>query len=65
MYTTGDLAGAVKLFLSLLSGASTFSSTGAHALDEGVPKSQSGDKVYLDDFRVAFNVSGEFYFRVA
>ncbi|PPQ67072.1 hypothetical protein CVT25_005673 [Psilocybe cyanescens] len=55
LYTTGDLAGAVKLFLSLLRGASTFSSTGVHAFEDGSSKFQSNDKVYLDDFRVAYN----------
>ncbi|KAH9486608.1 hypothetical protein JR316_0000673 [Psilocybe cubensis] len=54
LYTTGDLAGAVKLFLSLLNGTSTFPSSGGHSLEDGA-KPQSNDKVYLDDFRVAYN----------
>ncbi|KAG8904219.1 hypothetical protein FRB99_002083, partial [Tulasnella sp. 403] len=42
-YTTGDVAGAVELFLGLLKGS---------IFVHGVP--HDGDKVFLDDFRVAF-----------
>lgn len=56
MYTTGDLAGAVKLFLSLLKGAPSVI-TGTYTVGDGIVKSPSNDKLYIDDFRVAYNVS--------
>ncbi|KAF7306800.1 hypothetical protein MIND_00471700 [Mycena indigotica] len=43
LYTTGDVAGAVKLFMGLLRGDASLASEG--------PRS---DKVFMDDFRVAF-----------
>lgn len=61
LYTTGDVAGAVKLFLGLLRGSSAFTSAGHLALPDGTPKHSSNDKLYLDDFRVAFNVSTTFH----
>ncbi|KAG6862433.1 hypothetical protein C0995_011873 [Termitomyces sp. Mi166 len=56
-YTTGDVASAVRFFLGLLRGstgkplhASSFPSTGS----DGGNKLPDTDKVYLDDFRVAY-----------
>jgi len=45
-YTTGDTEGAVRFFMGLLKGS---------IMVDGVP--EGGDKVYLDDFRVAFEVN--------
>ncbi|KAF8973873.1 ER-golgi trafficking TRAPP I complex 85 kDa subunit-domain-containing protein [Flammula alnicola] len=55
LYTTGEVAGAVRLFLSLLRGASAFSNSGLPMLGDGTPKVPGNDKLYLDDFRVAYN----------
>ncbi|KIM47871.1 hypothetical protein M413DRAFT_211893 [Hebeloma cylindrosporum] len=56
LYTTGDVSGAVALFLSLLKGASAVSSTvGQLNLGEAPLRTPGSDKLYLDDFRVAFN----------
>ncbi|KJA29295.1 hypothetical protein HYPSUDRAFT_176107 [Hypholoma sublateritium FD-334 SS-4] len=55
LYTTGDLAGAVKLFLKLLRGSSAFSNAGLPMLGDGSLKVPGNDKVYLDDFKVAYN----------
>lgn len=44
-YTTGDVAGAVKLFLGLLRGS---------VVVQGVPG--DGDKVLLEDYRLAYEV---------
>lgn len=66
LYTTGDVEGAVKLFLGLLKGTSSGpSSSSLH----GPPTGQNGavpvptqeaqvnlDKIFLEDFRVAFKV---------
>jgi hypothetical protein len=58
LYTTGDVSGAVKLFLSLLKGASAVSfRVGQLYPAETMLKIPSSDKLYLDDFRVAFNVN--------
>jgi hypothetical protein len=63
LYTTGDVTGAVRLFLSLLKGASAASSTvGQLYLGEAPLRIPSNDKLYLDDFRVAFNVNHYFHF---
>ncbi|KAJ7169750.1 ER-golgi trafficking TRAPP I complex 85 kDa subunit-domain-containing protein [Mycena filopes] len=54
LYTTGDVAGAVRFFLGLLRGSSLPSSITANATaitGDGFPGT---DKVFLDDFRVAF-----------
>ncbi|KAJ7103664.1 ER-golgi trafficking TRAPP I complex 85 kDa subunit-domain-containing protein [Mycena belliarum] len=49
LYTTGDVAGAVQFFLGLLRGASL------PLINNGlVDTIQETDKVFLDDFRVAF-----------
>ncbi|KAJ3516458.1 hypothetical protein NLJ89_g1109 [Agrocybe chaxingu] len=53
LYTTGDVAGAVRLFLGLLRGAPAFLSF--NALLDDAQKSLSNDKLYLDDFRVAYS----------
>ena len=68
MYTTGDVEGAVKLFLGLLKGTSSGSPSlslpgPAMGLNGVVaaPLAQEAqvnlDKVFLEDFRVAFAVS--------
>ncbi|KAF8167761.1 ER-golgi trafficking TRAPP I complex 85 kDa subunit-domain-containing protein [Crassisporium funariophilum] len=54
LYTTGDVTGAVSLFLGLLRGASAFSSNQG-LLPDGVAKPSGNDKLYLDDFRVAYS----------
>ena len=67
MYTTGDTAGAVKYFLSLLRGTppplnplvQTMGGLGLTSANGGITPSaekSSTDKVYLEDFRVAFKV---------
>lgn len=56
LYTTGDVSGAVKLFLGLLKDAAAFSSSGLPVLGDGTLKGPGNDKLYLDDFRVAYNV---------
>ncbi|KAF7320299.1 hypothetical protein MKEN_00814700 [Mycena kentingensis (nom. inval.)] len=48
-YTTGDVAEAVKVFLGLLRGPSMPRSPTAD-----IPNGQTMDKLFLDDFRVAF-----------
>ncbi|KAJ7932534.1 ER-golgi trafficking TRAPP I complex 85 kDa subunit-domain-containing protein [Mycena leptocephala] len=55
LYTTGDVAGAVRLFLGLLRGSSLPPppTTNGNATAEDVNFSAT-DKVFLDDFRVAF-----------
>lgn len=55
LYTTGDVAGAVQLFLSLVRGAASFSYN-ACLLQDGTAKTPGNDKLYLDDFRVAYSV---------
>ncbi|KAF9056514.1 ER-golgi trafficking TRAPP I complex 85 kDa subunit-domain-containing protein [Panaeolus papilionaceus] len=54
LYTTGDVSGAVQIFLGLLRGASTFTPSPVLPIDN-VPKPSSSDKLYLEDFRVAYN----------
>jgi hypothetical protein len=49
MYTTGDVAGAVKVFLGLLRGSSA-------SICEEARTVSSDDKIYVDDFRVALSV---------
>lgn len=61
LYTTGDVVGAVKLFLSLLKGTSTFVSSSTLTLGDDTPKATGNDKLYLDDFRVAYNVSSRYF----
>jgi hypothetical protein len=55
LYTTGDVTGAVRLFLGLVRGAASFSYN-ARLLQDG-SKISGNDKLYLDDFRVAYSVS--------
>ena len=55
LYTTGDVTGAVRLFLGLVRGAAPFSYN-ARLLQDGT-KISGNDKLYLDDFRVAYSVS--------
>lgn len=62
LYTTGDVAGAVRLFLGLLRGSSgyLYPLSPLFQTDEAVnetAKLPGTDKVFLDDFRVAFAVS--------
>ena len=67
MYTTGDVEGAVKLFLGLLKGTSSglprLSIRGPVTEPNGtvpVPTQEAQvnlDKIFLEDFRVAFKVS--------
>ncbi|PPQ62964.1 hypothetical protein CVT24_006070 [Panaeolus cyanescens] len=54
LYTTGDVRGAVQIFLGLLRGASNFTPTPILPIDQ-VPKPHNNDKIYLEDFRVAYN----------
>ncbi|KDR85341.1 hypothetical protein GALMADRAFT_234163 [Galerina marginata CBS 339.88] len=54
LYTTGDVAGAVKLFLSVLRGAPAFASNSVLAIGDDTTKLPSNDKLYLEDFRVAY-----------
>ncbi|KAJ6604519.1 ER-golgi trafficking TRAPP I complex 85 kDa subunit-domain-containing protein [Mycena vulgaris] len=51
LYTTGDVAGAVRFFLGLLRGSSPPPPPPANATVDNIPGT---DKVFLDDFRVAF-----------
>ncbi|CAA7259922.1 unnamed protein product [Cyclocybe aegerita] len=53
LYTTGDVAGAVRLFLGLLRGTPPFLSF--NAMLDDAQKLPSNDKLYLDDFRVAYS----------
>ncbi len=58
MYTTGEIHVAVKYFLGLISGTRSLRIAPA-LLPPGPteePKAPSIDKVFLDDFRVAFAV---------
>lgn len=59
MYTTGDISTAVKIFLGLLRGVSpqSVSLPTKDVILEGDNKVSGTDKVFLDDFRVAFAVS--------
>ena len=54
LYTTGDMTGAVRLFLGLVRGAASFSYNAR--LQDGT-NILGNDKLYLDDFRVAYSVS--------
>jgi trafficking protein particle complex subunit 8 len=56
LYTTGDVASAVQLFLGLVRGAASFSYN-ARLLQDGTTKIPGNDKLYLDDIRVAYSVS--------
>ena len=56
LYTTGDVASAVRLFLGLIRGAASFSYN-ARLLQDGTATIPGNDKLYLDDFRVAYSVS--------
>lgn len=59
MYTTGDVAGAVRVFLGLLRGSSLplkFDAPPINGNVNGVTHLPSSDKVFLDDFRVAISV---------
>jgi len=58
LYTTGDVAGAVKVFLGLLRGSSAFIS------GEEAQMVATNEKVYIDDFRVALNVFLNFPFMI-
>ncbi|KAF8898889.1 ER-golgi trafficking TRAPP I complex 85 kDa subunit-domain-containing protein [Infundibulicybe gibba] len=61
LYTTGDVAGAVRFFLGLLRGSG--GSMQIARKGAGEEQSPSNDKVFLDDFRVAFahfkSISGD------
>lgn len=57
LYTTGDVGGAVRLFLNLLRGAPDFINAGLPLHNDGTAKAGGNDKVYLDDFKVAYQVS--------
>lgn len=58
MYTTGEIHVAVKYFLGLLSGTHSLRITPAPPPPGPTeePRAPSIDKVFLDDFRVAFAV---------
>lgn len=56
LYTTGDVARAVRLFLGLVRGAASFSYN-ARLLQDATARIPGNDKLYLDDFRVAYTVS--------
>lgn len=61
LYTTGDIAGAVRFFLGLLRVSSlSLSSPSTHPITNGhtngVVISEGSDKVFLEDFRVSFSV---------
>ena len=56
LYTTGDVSTAVRLFLGLIRGAASFSYN-ARLLQDNTAKIPGNDKLYLDDFRVAYSVS--------
>lgn len=60
MYTTGDVGGAIRFFLGLLHGSDDPPGTITSAKLNGDPnrdlKSLGTDKVFLEDFRVAFVV---------
>lgn len=60
LYTTGDVAGAVRLFLGLVRGSAAFSYN-ARLLQDTTAKIPGNDKLYLDDFRVAYSVSSEIW----
>ncbi|KAH7885908.1 ER-golgi trafficking TRAPP I complex 85 kDa subunit-domain-containing protein, partial [Phlebopus sp. FC_14] len=58
LYTTGDITGAVKLFLGLLRWSSTSLSPLAQISHDGenaVKEPSTSDKVYVEDFRVALS----------
>ncbi|KNZ75648.1 hypothetical protein J132_02422 [Termitomyces sp. J132] len=57
LYTTGDVAGAVRFFLGLLRGSTgnpSRTSSSPSTGNDGENKLPYTDKVYLDDFRVAY-----------
>jgi hypothetical protein len=57
LYSSGDIGGAVRLFVGLLRGSShSQPSLALPPLMNGVFPSAEMDKVYVEDFRVAFNV---------
>ena len=60
LYTTGDVGGAVRFFLGLLRGSDDPSASApspkANGEANGDLKSLGTDKVFLEDFRVAFAV---------
>ena len=67
LYTTGDTAGAVRYFLSLLkpsalSRASTHAIYAANGVSSPLLPPPSTDKVYLEDFRVAFKANSSTFF---
>lgn len=53
LYTTGDVAGAVRVFLGLLRGPSKLQHP-FNISSDNVSKWTESDKAYLDDFRVAY-----------
>lgn len=69
LYTTGDVEGAINLFLGLLKGTSSISPslplpgpvTGPNGTVAAAPPTQETqvnlDKIFLEDFRAAFSVS--------
>ena len=65
LYTTGDVSGAVRFFLGLLRGSRKSPSRLylpplTLGIINEVAKIPGADKVYLDDFRVAFAVGRYF-----
>ncbi|KAJ7706314.1 ER-golgi trafficking TRAPP I complex 85 kDa subunit-domain-containing protein [Mycena rosella] len=54
LYTTGDVGGAVRFFLSLLRGSSLPPSPATNGNAQNAESIPGTDKVFLDDFRVAF-----------
>jgi hypothetical protein len=60
LYTTGNVAGAVRFFLGLLRGSTVSSPSPIPLPVNGNANGESNipgtDKVFLDDFRVAFTV---------
>jgi hypothetical protein len=55
LYTTGDVAGAVRVFLGLLRGSSNLHHP-SNTSSDNISKWTESDKAYLDDFRVAYAV---------
>ena len=55
LYTTGNVAGAVRVFLGLLRGPSKLQHP-FNTSSDNLSKWTESDKAYLDDFRVAYAV---------
>jgi hypothetical protein len=61
LYTTGDVAGAVRLFLGLLRFSSQHTPLSSPAAVTNGNEIPSSDKIFLEDFRVSFSVSSSSY----